>query len=263
MKIHRQDGRHDVTEVSIDVGLEGDFERSYTAGDNSMVVATDSMKNTINVLAKQHLEAEIEKFAATLADHFLAKYSHVSKVRVRVTEKLWDRWTGEKGPAAHTFTATGQVKPFVELEKSRTDSVMIGGVEDWLIMKTTESGFTDFVTDEFRTLPDTTDRVLASQIKASWKFSGAPENYVATREQILNVMLEVFSANYSPSVQTTLFQMAEAALQAVPEISEVTLAMPNKHYLLINLQPFSMENKNEVFVPTDEPHGQIEATVAR
>jgi urate oxidase len=151
----------------------------------------------------------------------------------------------------------------VELEKSRTESVMSGGVEDWLIMKTTESGFSNFVADEFRTLPDTEDRVLATQAKVTWKYSGIPENYVALREQMLSVMLEEFASRFSPSVQTTLFQMAEAALGAIPEVSEVTLAMPNKHYLLINLQPFSMENKNEVFLPTDEPHGQIEATVKR
>lgn len=263
LKLHRHEGRHDVTEVSVEVGLEGDFESSYTSGDNSKVVATDSMKNTVHVLAKNHLETEIEKFAEVLADHFLNKYSHVSNVRIKITEKLWDRWSANSGPAPHTFTGSAQLKPFVELEKSRTESVMIGGVEDWLIMKTTESGFSDFVTDEFRTLPDTTDRILASQVKAAWKFSSVPEDYVVVREQILGVMMEEFSTRFSPSVQTTLFQMAEAALKAVPEISEVHLAMPNKHYLLINLQPFSMENKNEVFLPTDEPHGQIEATVSR
>jgi len=263
LKVHRQAGRHDVTEVSVDVGLEGDFETSYTAGDNRKVVATDSIKNTVHVLAKSHLDSEIEKFAEVLADHFLEKYSQVSRVRIRITERLWDRWSSHEGPSPHTFSAGAQVKPFVEFEKSREETVMISGVEDWLIMKTTESGFTDFVSDEFRTLPDTTDRVLASQIMASWKFRSAPENYVALREQILSVMMEEFSRNYSPSVQTTLFQMAEAVLKEVSELSEVSLSMPNKHYLLINLQPFSLENRNEVFLPTDEPHGQIEATICR
>lgn len=263
LKVHRQGGRHDVTEISADVGLEGDFEASYTAGDNNKVVATDSIKNTVHVLAKQHLEAEIEKFAETLAGHFLNKYAHVSKVKVRITERLWDRWASGDGPSPHAFTGAGQPRPFVELEKSRNESAMTGGVEDWLIMKTTESGFSNFVADEFRTLPDTEDRILATQAKVSWKYGGVPENYVALREQMLGVMMEEFAGRFSPSVQTTLFQMGEAALKAIPEISEITLAMPNKHYLLINLQPFSMENKNEVFLPTDEPHGQIEATVKR
>lgn len=263
LKVHRQGGRHDVTEVSVDVALEGDFETSYTAGDNSKVVATDSIKNTVHILAKQHLEPEIEKFAETLAGHFLNKYPQVGKVKVRITERLWDRWAASGGPSPHTFTGAGQLKPFVELEKSRDESVLTGGVEDWLIMKTTESGFSNFVQDEFRTLPDTEDRILATQAKVTWKYSGVPENYVALREQMLSVMLEEFASRFSPSVQTTLFQMAEAALAAIPEVSEITLAMPNKHYLLINLQPFSMENKNEVFLPTDEPHGQIEATVRR
>jgi len=73
----------------------------------------------------------------------------------------------------------------------------------------------------------------------------------------------VFAKNFSPSVQVTLFQMGERALKVAPEISQVHIAMPNKHCLLINLKPFGLENKNELFVPTDEPHGQIEGTVAR
>jgi urate oxidase len=76
-------------------------------------------------------------------------------------------------------------------------------------------------------------------------------------------MLKVFAENFSPSVQVTLFQMGEAALQAAPEVKKVHLAMPNKHCLLINLSPFGLENKNELFVPTDEPHGQIEGTIER
>ena len=108
LKVHRGAGRHDVTEVSVDVGLEGDFETSYTEGDNSKVVATDSMKNTVHVLAKEHLESEIEKFAQALADHFLKKYSHVSKVRIRVTERLWDRWSSNDGPAPHSFTGISE-----------------------------------------------------------------------------------------------------------------------------------------------------------
>jgi urate oxidase len=57
--------------------------------------------------------------------------------------------------------------------------------------------------------------------------------------------------------------MASAALAAVPEISKISLACPNKHYLPINMSPFKRDNPNVVFTPTDEPHGQIECSVTR
>jgi urate oxidase len=117
--------------------------------------------------------------------------------------------------------------------------------------------------DKYTTLPETKDRILATKLKATWNYEKRPASYSGTNAKILEAMLAVFAANYSPSVQVTLFQMGEAALKTAPEISSVTLAMPNKHYLLVNLAPFNLENRNEIFVPTDEPHGQIEGTVSR
>ena len=130
-------------------------------------------------------------------------------------------------------------------------------------MKSTGSGFENYPKDEFTTLPETADRILATSLQASWTFKDQPDDYRQANEAILNAMRKVFAKNYSPSAQTTLFQMGEAALEVCPEISKLELAMPNKHCLLINLTPFGLENKNEIFVPTDEPHGQIEATIVR
>ena len=140
---------------------------------------------------------------------------------------------------------------------------LLQGTLDLLILKTTASGFENFLRDEFTTLPETNDRILATKMEAVWTFRRKPGSYSRTNGKILEAMLAVFAKNHSPSVQVTLFQMGEAALKAAPEISKVHIALPNKHCLLINLKPFGLENKNELFVPTDEPHGQIEGTVAR
>ena len=131
------------------------------------------------------------------------------------------------------------------------------------ILKSTASGFENFLRDEFTTLPETNDRILATKLEAIWTYRRTPRSYSGTNKKILDAMLAVFVKNFSPSVQVTLFQMCVAALKAAPEISKVHIAMPNKHCLLINLKPFGLENKNELFVPTDEPHGQIEGTVSR
>jgi urate oxidase len=154
-------------------------------------------------------------------------------------------------------------KPFAEVICTRRSATVRSGIEDLLILKTTGSGFEKFARDEYTTLRDTTDRILATNAMAAWLYRKKPGSYSATNRKILGAMLEVFAERYSPSVQTTLYEMGEAALKAAPEISEVTLRLPNQHCLLIDLSPFGLENKNEIFVPTEEPHGVIEATVTR
>ena len=147
---------------------------------------------------------------------------------------------------------------------SREEITVQSGITDLLILKTTQSGFEGYdVRDKFTTLPETKDRIFATQLRATWFYTRQPAAYSQTNARILESMLEIFATTYSPSVQVTLFQMGEAALKAVPEISKINLAMPNKHCLLINLAPFGLENHNELFLPTDDPHGQIEGTITR
>lgn len=263
LKVFRAGKIHSLKELDAQVMLQGDFDASFTKADNSLVVATDSIKNTVNVLAKQKLEAETEKFGIALGDHFLKRYKHVDRVEVTLTEHCWARLTVNGKPHAHSFSENGSAKPFVRIVATRKGIEVQSGIDELFILKSTASAFENFWRDEFRTLPDTNDRILATKLKATWTYSKAPKNYAKANEKILNAMLAVFAKNFSPSVQVTLFQMGEAALKAVKEISKIHIAMPNKHCLLINLQPFGLENKNELFVPTDEPHGQIEGTIAR
>jgi urate oxidase len=263
MKIIRDGARHTVKELDVAVALSGDFESSYTSDDNSKVVATDTMKNTVNVLAKQHLGLETERFAEKLACHFTAKYPQVKTARVEASERVWARMSIGGVPHPHSFSGTGQSRPFT-IATATGDSVTLqSGIRDLLILKSTESGFTDYPRCEFTTLPETRDRIMATSLAATWTWSAKPADYSAANETILAALMKPFAENYSPSVQMTLFQMGESALTACGEISSIHLAAPNKHCLLINLQPFGLENHNEIFLPTDEPHGQIEATVAR
>src|SRR5207237_5469600 len=152
---------------------------------------------------------------------------------------------------------------FVRSVCKRGSQTIESGIRDLLILKSTGSGFENYPKDEFTTLPETSDRILASSFSATWTLDKLPKDCRAANQSVLTAMLDVFAENYSPSAQTTLYQMGEAALNACPEISVIDLAMPNKHCLLIDLTPFGMTNLNEVFVPIDEPHGQIEATVGR
>jgi len=263
MKIIRDGTTHTVKELDVAVALEGDFDSSYTSGDNHLVVPTDTVKNTVNVLAQQHLGTEAELFAKTLARHFLARYPQVKTATVTAHERVWDRLTIHGAPHPHSFVNSQQARPFSKVTASGDTTNVESGVADLLILKSTESGFADFPRCELTTLPETHDRIFATSLTATWAWQAEPASYESANRAIVAAMLERFAVNYSPSVQTTMFQMGTAALEACAEIARIHMAMPNKHCLLIDLKPFGMENPNEVFVPTDEPHGQIEATVAR
>ncbi|HEX4951939.1 MAG TPA: urate oxidase [Thermoanaerobaculia bacterium] len=259
----RGETRHEVKELEVGVRLEGDFALSYTAGDNSKVVPTDTMKNTVQVLAHRHLGSETEPFALLLARHFLERYSQVERVTIETSERSWTRLTVDGRPHDHAFVGAS-ARPLATVVAARgAEPVVESGIEDLLIMKTTGSGFAGFPRDELTTLPETTDRVFATVVEARWRYRSHPADWNATRAAALDAMLEVFAVPYSPSVQVTLYEMAGAALAACPEIGSVTLALPNKHYLPANLAPFGLDSTGVSFVPTDEPHGQIEATVVR
>jgi urate oxidase len=263
MKILRDGPVHTLKDLDVAAHLEGDFESSYTSGDNTKVVPTDTIKNTINIFARQHLGMELERFALILGEHFLTRYEQVREAEIQISEQSWERLVIEGEPHPHSFEAGSEGRMFTRVICNKATKTIRSGIRDLVILKSTGSGFENYPKDEFTTLPETADRILATSFSSTWHFKEQPQNYNHANDAILAAMLKVFANNYSPSAQTTLFQMGEAALAACAEISELDLRMPNKHCLLINLAPFGLENKNEVFVPTDEPHGDIVATVSR
>jgi urate oxidase len=263
LKILRRGEMHAIKEIEVSAMLRGDFAQSYTAGDNTKVVPTDTIKNTINALAKEHLGEEIERFALILSEHFLKRYQQVRGTEIEIAERGWDRLEVNGQAHPHSFRARDGSRKFTRVVGAREIQGVQSGIRNLVLLKSTGSGFENYPKDEFTTLPETDDRILATSFSATWAYAKAPERYDKTHDAILEAILKIFTENYSPSAQTTLFQMGEAALAACPEISQIDLAMPNKHYLLINLSPFGLENKNEVFVPTEEPHGLIEASVVR
>ncbi len=263
LKILRAQDRQSIKEIDVAAMLGGDFESSYTAGDNSKVVATDTIKNTINALAKQHLGEEIEPFALKLGEHFLQRYKQVRSAKIDISERDWRRMEVNGKPHPHSFVASGDAKRFTRVVAKRDSRTIASGIRDFIILKSTGSGFEKYPKDEFTTLPETADRILATALSATWAFAKNPTSYRDNNDKIISAMLKIFAEEYSPSAQTTLFQMGTAALEICSEISRIELAMPNKHYLAVNLSPFGLENRNEIFTPTDEPHGQIEAVVTR
>lgn len=268
-KVDREGDVHDVTEISVDVELDGDFTAAYTEGDHRLVVPTDTMKNTLYVLAHELDVRRLEAFAWTAACHFLEQYDHVTVAEVTLAARPWRRVKAGGKPHPHVFLGctTERETCSALATRSAEGGEPGGGVSCGLaglaLMKTTQSGFSGFLRDKFTTLADTADRIFATTIDAGWSYAEMPGDLVAARKQIRESLIEAFGAAFSPSVQKTLFEMSSAVLAAVPEVDSIHLSMPNQHRLLVDLSPLGIENENVVFMPTDEPFGIITAEVGR
>jgi urate oxidase len=265
-KVRRGADKHELVELSVDVSLDGDFQAAFTDGDNRKVIATDSIRNTVLVLAREQPIDCIESFGRCLASHFVDRYEQVENARVQITETLWQRLDVDGVPHPHAFSRGGsEVRTStVERDRSAGESVA-SGLGSLVILKTTGSGFSNFVRDEFTRLADTDDRLLATELEAQWRYpSGAGAiDWTACRQRVRTALLETFAQHDSLSVQHTLYAMGEAALAAASEIYEIRLTMPNKHHLLADLTPFNRDNAGEVLVPTAEPFGNITGTLRR
>jgi len=264
MRIHRDGDRHEVSQLNVKAMIEGDFARAYTHADNSTSVSTDTIKNVVNIVARENTGLCTEEFCEVLAKKYLDSYSQIASVSLTVHETKWSRLSFGGKPHPHSFVLDSNGKPTVELTLTRGGTpAMASGIDGFTFMKSTQSGWENYVKDPYTTIKETHDRMCATSMVASWKWSAKPKNYPATNAKILDTILEVFGTTYSASVQDSLYRMGEAALSAVPEISEISMACPNMHFIPMNLSAFGLDNNNDVFLPTDEPHGQIECTVGR
>jgi len=264
VKLVKHAERHEVRELSVSAQLEGDYGPAHVLGDNAAVLPTDTMKNSVYVLAKLHDVDEPEDFARRLAEHFLKTTAAATQATVEVVEQLWERLPVAGWPHPSTFTRGAAEKRMAVVRASREGTVVESGWRDLLVLKTAQSAFSGFQRDRYTTLHETEDRLLATTITASWRYADAFEaSYASIRARVRQSLLEAFAEHESRSVQHTLYAMAEAALERAPEVVEVSLSLPNKHHLLADLSPFGFQNDNEIFVPTDEPYGLIEATIRR
>jgi urate oxidase len=263
-KVIRNGKHHELIEFSVDIQLTGDFAESYTHGDNSKVVATDSMKNTVYVLAKEQPFSSPEEFALILAKHFPHTYQQVTAATVAVRQTAWSRIWVDGKPHEHAFVSAGsELHTAIASDVRGKNVTLAGGVADLLVLKTTHSAFKNFVTDRYRTLKDADDRIFATSVTATWDFETTHADFNDVYDRIKTAFLEVFATHMSFAVQETMYEMGRAALAAAPEVIRIAMRLPNKHRIPVNLAPFGLENNNDIFVWTDEPYGDISATLER
>ncbi len=263
-RITRYGDRHEFHEWTVRLLLEGDFETSFTEADNSKILPTDTMKNTVYFVARGSKAETIEEFATELGDYLLTRNPQVSGILVEVEEKAWERLLVDGEPDALTFKLGGPELHTVRAVRDQGREWSItSGVDGLVILKTTKSSFAGYISDKLTTLKPSTDRIFGTSATVKWEYAEGSPNYAQVRSRIVAALLKEFAAHNSMSVQHTLFDMGKAALEAAPEIARITLTMPNLHHLLADLTPFGQDNPNHIFVPIDEPHGYIEATIER
>jgi urate oxidase len=262
VKVTRGGDRHVVRDLTVGVTLEGDFEAAHTEGDCTLVVATDTMKNTVYALAADHLAGAIEPFGTAVASHFLGS-PQVHRSTVAIREHAWQPIDGPAGPYPSAFRRSGGATRTATVRATATTTTVESGIEDLVVMKTADSAFTGFERDRFTTLAETEDRIMATKVTATWRYATPVGDWDASHGAILGTLLEVFAEHHSESVQHSIWIIGKAMLERHAEIDEVRMVLPNLHHWAVDLTPLGGTNRGEIFVATTEPHGLIDATVRR
>jgi urate oxidase len=258
VRVTRDTDRHEIIDLNVTSQLRGDFEAAHTEGDNANVVATDTQKNTIFAFARDGITSP-ETFLLRLADHFTSEFDWVSGGRWAAEEFGWSRINDHD----HSFYRSApEIRTAVLVREGDTDT-MITGFYGLTVMKTTQSGFTGYPKDKYTTLPETEDRILATDITTRWRYNTADVDYDATYDSVKNIIMNKFCEGYSRGLQQTLYQMAEAVISEHDTIDEIKFSCPNKHHFLSDLSFCGLDNPGEVFYAADRPYGLIEATIQR
>jgi urate oxidase len=251
-------GQDVVRDWNVSTSLSGDLAATHLTGDNSSVLATDTQKNTVYAFAKKLGGTEPEPFALELAGHFVSTQAAISRARIEIAEYPW----AAIGGTGHSFARSGQyTRVAIVTDDAEQGASVVGGLDDLVVLNTTDSEFWGFPREQYTTLAETRDRMLATTVSARWRLRRPDADWAAVFQAARAELLTAFARTYSYSLQQTLFAIGSAIVTAVPDICEVRLALPNKHHFLVDLTPFGLDNDNEVYLAADRPYGLIEGTV--
>jgi urate oxidase len=263
VRISRDGNRHRIKDLNVSTALRGDFAAAHLVGDNSHVIATDTQKNTVYAFAERYGVGEIEDFALRLGRHFVDSFDWVSGARVSIEEYGWDRISVDGAEHDHAFSRAGGGTRTTVVTVEEGNAWVVSGLTDLVVLKSTGSEFTGFPRDEYTTLAEDRDRILATAVTARWRYADAELDWAESYAEVRRILLASFARKHSLALQQTLYYMAEQVLQSHPEVAEIRMSMPNKHHFLVDLSPFGLVNDREVYYAADRPYGLIEGSVLR
>ncbi len=263
VRIYRDTPRHEIRDLNVSTALRGPFAPAHLLGDQSNVLPTDTQKNTAFAFAKSHGITSAEDYGLALARHFVHDIAPVEGARVDIEEFAWRRAVVDGIEHDHTWTRLGEEIRTTAITVDATGDYVISGLKNLVILKSTRSEFTGFLVDEFTTLAEAHDRVMATSLTAQWRYTSTDIDWDVTYASVKATMIREFAELHSLALQQTLWHMGHAVLEKHPEIAEIRVKAPNKHHFVVDLAPFNLENPGEVFYAADRPYGLIEATVTR
>ncbi len=263
VRIYRDQPRHEIRDLNVTTALRGPFEPAYLIGDQSNVLPTDTQKNTAYAFAKSRGIEAIEQFGLDLARRFVHDIDPVEGARVEIEEYAWERATVDGTEHDHTWLRKGQEIRTAAITVDATGEYVIAGLKDLVILKSTGSEFAGFLVDEYTTLPETHDRIMATALDVKWRYDGTELAWDSIYADVKKIMIKEFASLQSLALQQTLWHMGTAVLKAYPQIAEIRLKAPNKHHFDYDIGRFGLENRGEVFIAADRPYGLIEATITR
>jgi urate oxidase len=268
VRIVRDTERHRIRDRNVSTALRGDFADAHDTGDQAHVLPTDTQKNTVYAYAAEHGGGAAEEYAVAIADRFLEACPYATSAQVHVEEYAWDRIAVQGSGHDHSFVRRGTETRTCAITVEGRDAGrrlhVLSGLRDLVVLKSTGSEFKGFLQDRYTTLAETDDRVLATSLTAWWRWGpDHPADWDTAYDRIKEVLLETFATTYSHALQETLQLMGKAALEAYPELAEIRFSAPNKHHFVVDLSPFGMANRGEVFHADDRPYGLIEAQLRR
>ncbi|XP_070688904.1 uricase [Pempheris klunzingeri] len=268
--IRRQGSHHSIIELTADVELTLKSRKDYLQGDNSDIIPTDTIKNTVHALAKLKGVKTIEQFSLDVCHHFLTSFTHVLRAKIHMVEAPWRRLEKNGVQHAHAFIYSPEACRFCDVEQNLNGiPVVHSGVRDMKVLKTTQSGFEGFLRDRFTTLQEAKDRCFCTSVYARWRYNKIQDvDFDSTWKCVKETIIEKFAGpydcgEYSPSVQKTLYETQVLVLDRIPEVDEIEIIMPNQHYFIIDMTKMGIMNKDEVLLPLDNPSGNITGTVRR
>lgn len=263
VRIVRDTPRHEIRDLNVTTTMRGDFDAAYLEGDQSQVLPTDTQKNTVYAFAKTVGVSSPEAFGLALARHFVHDVAPIHGARIELEEYLWQRAVVNGAEHDHTWTRSGSEVRTAAVTVDDTGEHVVSGLKDFVILKSTGSEFAGFLKDEFTTLPETHDRVMATSLVARWRHDDVDQDWEALYPRVKQILIREFATLQSLALQQTLWHMGRAVLDEIPGIAEIRFAAPNKHHFVYDLERFGIPNDNEVFNADDRPYGLIEATIAR
>ncbi|GAA3512261.1 factor-independent urate hydroxylase [Actinocatenispora rupis] len=263
VRVDRGEAWHRITDLTVDVALSGELTAVHLSGDNAHVLPTDTQKNTVYAFAADGV-GEVEEFGLRLARHFVATQPAIGRAVVTLAEYEWDRIEGADGPAPHSFSRSGRYTRTARVvHDAAAGTEVVSGLRGLTVLNTTDSEFVGYAVDRYTTLPETKDRILATDIDARWRHRGTDGDWAASFAAVRRALLAAFAGTYSRSLQQTLYAMGRQVLAERDELVEVRLSLPNRHHYLVDLAPFGRDNPNAVFLAGDRPYGLVEGTVRR